>query len=366
MNSRDYYENLDVSRNAGDEEIKKAYRKLAMKYHPDKNPGDKDSEEKFKEASEAYEVLRDKEKRQIYDQYGHEGLKGTGFNGFHGFNDIFSSFGDIFEDFFGFSGGGRSGRSRARKGKDLRYDMELTLEEAFSGKEKNISFQKWVSCEICEGSGVSPGSDVKKCSTCHGNGSIITSQGFFRIKTTCPTCNGLGTIITKPCHECSGGGKVQSKKEINIKIPPGVDNGSQLRLRGEGEAGEHGGPPGDLFIVLHVKEHDFFSRDGDNLFAEIPVSFVQAALGDRINIPVIGQDEQKDVKIPQGSQPGDIITLAGLGMPALNRRQRGDLFLKLNVRIPKKLSSRQKEILEEFAKSEETRTPNIIGKIFGA
>jgi molecular chaperone DnaJ len=366
MNNRDYYEILDIGRDASDEEIKKSYRKLAMKFHPDKNPGDKGAEEKFKEASEAYEVLRDKEKRQIYDQYGHEGLKGTGFNGFHGFNDIFTSFGDIFEDFFGFSGGGRSGRSRARKGKDLRYDMELTLEEAFSGKEKNISFQKWVSCEICEGSGVSPGSDIKRCTTCNGNGSIITSQGFFRIKTTCPTCNGQGTIVTKPCHECSGGGKVQSKKDINIKIPPGVDNGSQLRLRGEGEAGEHGGPPGDLFIVLHVKEHELFSRDGDNLFAEIPISFVQAALGDRINIPVIGQEEQKEVKIPQGSQPGDVITLAGLGMPGLSRRQRGDLFLKLNVRIPKKLNARQKEILEEFAKSEESKASNIIGKIFGA
>lgn len=365
MNKRDYYEILGVQRDTGDEEIKKAYRKLAMKYHPDKNPGNKDAEEQFKEASEAYEVLRDREKRQIYDQYGHEGLKGTGFNGFHGFNDIFSSFGDIFEDFFGF-GGGRSGRSRARKGKDLRYDMELTLEEAFSGKEGEISFQKWVSCEICEGSGVSPGSDVKECSTCHGSGSIITSQGFFRIKTTCPNCNGHGTIITKPCRECDGGGKVRKKKDINFKIPPGVDNGSQLRLRGEGEAGEHGGPPGDLFIVLHVKEHDLFSRDGDDLFAEIPISFVQAALGDKISIPILGQEELKDVKIPQGSQPGEVISLSGLGMPAINRRQRGDLHIRLNVRIPKKLSNRQKELLEEFAKSEETKAPNIIGKIFGS
>jgi len=366
MNNRDYYEILDVGRDAGDEEIKKAYRKLAMKYHPDKNPGNKDAEEKFKEASEAYEVLRDKEKRQIYDQYGHEGLKGTGFNGFHGFNDIFSSFGDIFEDFFGFGGSGRSGRSRARKGKDLRYDMELTLEEAFSGKEENISFQRLTSCEICDGSGTAPGSEVKRCSTCQGNGSIITSQGFFRIKTTCPTCHGQGSIITKPCHKCSGGGKVRTKKEINIKIPPGVDNGSQLRLRSEGEAGEYGGPPGDLFIVLHVKEHEFFSRDGDNLFAEIPISFVQAALGDKIFIPIIGQKETKEIKIPQGSQPGDVITLSGQGMTNLNRKQRGDLYIKLNVSIPKKLNSRQREILEEFAKSEDSKTSNIIGKIFGA
>ncbi|MBN1626129.1 MAG: molecular chaperone DnaJ [Deltaproteobacteria bacterium] len=365
MNNRDYYEILDIPRDAGEEEIKKAYRKLAMKYHPDKNPGNKDAEEQFKEASEAYEVLRDREKRQIYDQYGHEGLKGMGFNGFNGFNDIFSSFGDIFEDFFSF-GGGRSGGTRARKGKDLRYDMELTLEEAFSGKEGNISFKKWVRCEACEGSGITPGSEVKICSTCQGTGSIITSQGFFRIKTTCPKCNGRGKIITNPCRECNGEGKVQRKKDINFKIPPGVDNGSQLRLRGEGEAGEHGGPPGDLFIVLHIKEHELFSREGDDLFAEIPISFVQAALGDNISIPILGQEELKEVKIPQGSQPGDVITLSGLGMPGLNRRQRGDLHLRLNVRIPKKLSGRQKEILEEFARSEETKTPNIIGKIFGA
>jgi len=364
MDKRDYYEILDVPRNAGDEEIKKAYRKLAMKYHPDKNPGNRDAEELFKEASEAYEVLRDREKRQIYDQYGHEGLKGTGFNGFHGFDDIFSSFGDIFEDFFGF-GGGRSGRARARKGKDLRYDMELTLEEAFSGKEGNISFNKWVRCEICEGSGVNPGSEVKRCNTCQGTGSIITSQGFFRIKTTCPNCNGQGNIITNPCRECSGGGRVQTKKDINFKIPPGIDNGSQLRLRGEGEAGEHGGSPGDLFIVLHVKDHELFSRDGDDLFAEIPISFVQAALGDKISIPILGEKESKEVKIPQGSQPGDVITLSGLGMPSLNRKQRGDLHIRLNVRIPRKLSSRQKELLEEFAKSEEIKTSNIIGKIFG-
>jgi molecular chaperone DnaJ len=336
-----------------------------MKFHPDKNPGDKDSEDKFKEASEAYEVLRDSEKRQIYDQYGHDGLKGAGFNGFQGFNDIFSSFGDIFEDFFGL-GGGRSGKNRARKGKDLRYDMELTLEDAFTGKEETISFQKLVSCEICEGSGVSPGSERKRCNTCQGSGNIITSQGFFRIKTTCPTCNGQGEIITKPCHECRGGGKVRTKKDINLKIPPGVDNGSQLRLRGEGEHGENGGPPGDFFIVIHVKEHQFFSREGDNLFCEIPISFFQAALGDKISIPIIGQNETKEIKIPQGSQPGDVLTLSGHGMSSLNRRQHGDLYIKLNVVIPKKLSTHQKELLEEFARAEESKAPNFIGKIFGS
>jgi molecular chaperone DnaJ len=365
MDKRDYYEILETSRGASDEDIKKAYRKQAMKFHPDKNPGDKQAEDRFKEASEAYEVLRDKDKRQIYDQYGHEGLKNTGFDGFNGFNDIFSSFGDIFEDFFGFNGG-RSGKTRARKGKDLRYDTELTLEEAFSGKEENVSFQKLVSCEACQGTGVHPGSEVKRCGACKGSGTIISSQGFFRIKTTCPNCNGQGNIITKPCSECKGGGKVRTKKDINFKIPAGVDNGSQLRLRGEGETGENGGPAGDLFIVIHVKEHSLFSREGDNLFCEIPVSFVQATLGDRISIPIIGQEELKEVKVPQGTQPGDVITLSGQGMPSLNRRQRGDLHIKISVRIPKKLNARQRELLEEFAKAEETRSSNIIGKIFGA
>jgi molecular chaperone DnaJ len=365
MNNRDYYEILSVHRDASEEEIKKAYRKQAMKFHPDKNPGDKESEEKFKEAAEAYEVLSDKEKRQIYNQYGHEGLKGTGFTGFHGFEDIFSSFGDIFEDFFGFSGSRSSGRTRARKGKDLRYDTELTLEEAFSGKEETISFQKWVACETCNGTGVTPGSDVKRCNTCQGNGSVITAQGFFRIKTTCPTCKGQGTIIEKPCKACRGAGRVQAKKDLTLKIPSGVDNGSQMRLRGEGEPGENGGPAGDLFVVIHIKEHPLFSRDGDNLFCEIPISFVQAALGDKIAIPIIGQEETKEIKIPQGSQPGDVITAPGQGMPGLSRKHRGDLYIKLNIVIPKKLNSRQKELLEEFAKAEGTKTSNFLDKLLG-
>jgi molecular chaperone DnaJ len=356
MYKRDYYEVLGVPRDSNEEEIKKAYRKLAMKYHPDRNPGDEEAEEKFKEASEAYEVLRDDEKRQIYDRYGHAGLEGTGFRGFTGFEDIFSSFSDIFEDFFGF--GRRTGRrSRGRKGNSLRYDLELSLEDAFHGIEKEVSFKKWASCESCHGSGIAPGKEPKICPTCGGRGQVVRTQGFFQITTTCPSCHGEGRIITDPCLECHGRGKVKVEKKITVKIPPGVDTGSQLQLQGEGEAGEHGGPPGDLFVIIHVKEHDFFKREGEHLLCEVPISFVQAALGNTIQIPVIGEEGFHDLEIPAGTQPGDIFTLSGLGMPGLQRGKRGELFVKVNVKIPKKLSQRQKELLEEFSKTEGVNVP---------
>ncbi|MBN2060895.1 MAG: molecular chaperone DnaJ [Deltaproteobacteria bacterium] len=364
MNKRDYYEILDIARDAGEDEIKKAYRKLAMKYHPDRNPNDREAEEKFKEAAEAYEVLRDRDKRQIYDQYGHEGLSGTGFSGFSGFEDIFSSFGDIFEDFFGF-GTGRRRRTNARKGRDLRYDMELTLEEAFTGKEERITFKKMVSCNACKGSGITPGSEPQVCGTCQGRGNVIRSQGFFQINTTCPACHGQGRIVTDPCKKCGGKGKISAEREISIKIPAGVDNGSQLRLRGEGEAGEHSGPPGDLFIVIHVKEHPFFTRESEHLICEIPISFHQAALGDIIPIPILDKDETHDLKIPMGTQPGDIITLRGMGMPSLQRGYRGDLLVKIIVKIPQKLTSRQKELLKDFAETMDTKKQEKKGKLFG-
>ena len=363
MDKRDYYEVLGVSKDAGDEEIKSAYRKMAMKYHPDRNQGDKDSEEKFKEASEAYEVLRDGEKRQIYDQFGHEGLEGSGFRGFSGFDDIFSNFGDIFEGFFGF-GSGRRGRSRARAGNDLRYNMEITLEEAFYGKEEEIAFQKWDSCGICEGSGVTPGSEPQICSTCQGRGQVVRSQGFFQISTTCPSCHGEGRVITDPCYECRGKGKVRADRTINIKLPPGVDTGSQLRLRGEGEPGESGGPPGDLFVVISVKEHDFFAREGDHLICEIPISFVQAALGDTITIPVLGDGGGEELKIPNGTQPGEILSLPGQGMPNLKGNRRGDLFAKVAVKIPKKINQRQKELLKEFSQAENQKTSKKVKSFF--
>lgn len=349
MEKRDYYEVLQVSRDCGEVEIKKAYRKLALKYHPDRNPGDKEAEELFKEAAEAYEVLRDPQKREIYDRFGHEGLEGTGFRGFSGFEDIFSSFGDIFEGFFGFgSGGGR--RSNARQGKSLRYDLELTLEEAYEGKEEEIFFHKLASCQTCEGSGARPGSSPKTCETCQGRGQVVRSQGFFQIATTCPACHGQGEIISDPCPDCRGGGKVRVEKSLNVKIPAGVDTGSQLRLRGEGEAGESGGPPGDLFVVIHVKDHSFFQREDENLACDIPISFVQAALGDTIKIPLLGEENEHDLEIPGGTQPGEVIKVHGKGMTSLRGfRKRGDLYVRINVKIPEKLDNNQKEILEAFA-----------------
>ena len=356
MYRRDYYDILGITRDANNEDIKRAYRKLAMKYHPDRNPGDKEAEENFTQAAEAYEVLRDGEKRRIYDQFGHAGLEGSGFRGFSGFDDIFSSFGDIFEDFFGFGGQRGRTRTRARQGNSLRYDLELTLEEAFHGREQKISFPRWLACEACHGKGIEPGKEPQICSTCQGRGQVIRSQGFFQISTTCPSCQGQGRIITDPCQECGGRGKTKADRELTVKIPAGVDSGSQLRLRGEGEPGEDGGPPGDLFVVIHVREHDFFSRDEEHLFCEIPISFVQAALGTTVDIPKLGEEGSHELEIPSGTQPGDVLKLSGRGMPFLQNNKRGDMFVKINVKIPAKLSPEQRTLLEDFAKSEDKKT----------
>ena len=366
---RDYYEILGVSRDADGDEIKRAYRHTALKYHPDRNPGDKEAEESFKEAAEAYEVLSDREKREIYDLYGHEGLRGTGLTGFGGFEDIFSSFGDIFDGFFGFGGRG-SRRRRARRGNDLRYDLELTLEEAYTGKEEDIVFEKWEPCDTCGGSGIAPGSKPAICPNCQGRGETVHSQAFFQIRTTCSTCNGAGEVITDPCTRCKGKGRVKAEKRVLVKIPPGVDTGLKLRVEGEGENGENGGPPGDLFVVIYVKEHDFFVRDGDNLRCQAAVSFVDAALGSEISIPVIDDSEQRQVVIPEGTQPGEIIKLKGCGMPSLRRaRQRGDLFVQVMVKTPTNLSQRQCELLMEFGELEKQthagKTRDIWKKIRG-
>ncbi len=366
---RDYYEILGTSMDADEDTIKKSYRRLALKYHPDRNPGDRQAEEKFKEAAEAYEVLRDREKRRIYDNYGHEGLKGTGFTGFGGFEDIFSSFGDIFEDFFGF-GTRQSRKARARRGNDLRYNLELTLEEAYKGKEEEIVFETWESCDMCGGSGVMPGSDPEICPTCHGEGEITRSHGFFQIRTICSTCNGTGQVIVDPCPKCKGKGKIKAEKKVLVKIPPGVDTGIQLRIKGEGEAGEPGGQPGDLFVVVYVKDHEFFSRDGDDLRCQVPISFIQAALGAEISIPILGNSKETNITISEGVQPGEIIRLKGLGMTSLRRvKGVGDLFIQLIVTIPTKLNKRQRELLMEFGELEEkklsSKTKNFWGKMKG-
>ncbi len=352
---RNYYEILGVFRDANEDEIKKAYRKLALRYHPDRNPGDKEAEERFKDAAEAYEVLRDREKRRIYDLYGHEGLSGTGFTGFGGFEDIFSAFGDIFEDFFGF-GGRRSRRTRAARGHDLRYDLKLTLEQAYTGKEEEIVFEKWGSCDPCHGTGIMPGSEPGICPHCHGRGEIVHSQGFFQIRTTCSTCNGTGQVIVDPCRTCNGKGKIKVERKVLVRIPPGVDIGTQLRIKGEGESGENGGPPGDLFVVIYVQEHDFFLRDGDDLRCQIAVSFVQAALGTEVAIPVLGDSKEMRITIQEGAQPGEIIRLKGKGMPSLRRgRGYGDLFVQVMVKIPARLSQRQRELLMEFDELEKQK-----------
>jgi molecular chaperone DnaJ len=367
---RDYYEILGVSKDADSEEIKKAYRKLALQYHPDRNPGDQEAEERFKEAAEAYEVLRDDEKRRIYDLYGHAGLEGTGFTGFGEFEDIFSAFGDIFGDFFGF-GGRRSRKAGIRRGADLRYDLTLSLEEAYRGKEEEIVFNRYEICDRCGGSGMEPGSELETCPACQGRGEIIRSQGFFQIRTTCPTCGGRGQVMVDPCTNCQGSGRLSIERKVLVKIPPGVDTGTQLRIKGEGEPGEGEGPRGDLFVVIYVEEHSFFVRDGDDLRCQVSVSFIQAALGTEVSIPVLEADGQERLSIPEGVQPEEIIRLKGMGMPSLRRgKASGDLFVKVIVKIPTRLSQKQRELLMEFGELEKqkigTKTRDFWGKIRGA
>ena len=351
MSKRDYYEILEISRNASEEEVKRAYRRMALNYHPDRNPGDREAEERFKEAAEAYEVLRDPKKREIYDIYGHEGLKGTGFTGFRGFDDIFSSFSDIFEEFFGFST--RPSRRGGVPGADLRYDLKMSIFDAAFGKEKEIEILKRGRCELCNGTGAKPGSPPKICPHCHGRGQVNRSHGFFTISTTCPSCRGEGNIITDPCKECSGEGLVKKRKKVSLQIPPGVDTGSRLRLRGEGEDGERGGPPGDLYVIIHVEPHEFFEREGDDIICRVPISFTMAALGGEIDVPTL--DGTKRIQIPKGTQPGEIFRSRGEGIPHLNGRGRGDLIIMTLVQVPQKLTKRQEELLREFDALEEKK-----------
>ena len=346
----DYYELLEVERSADDKTIKSSYRRLAMRHHPDKNPGCGDSEARFKQISEAYDCLKDPQKRAAYDRYGHaafqQGMGGGGHPGGAEFGDI----GDIFESIFGSAFGG-GGRQQARRGADLRYDMEVSLDEAFHGKQTEITIEVSQGCEPCGGSGAEPGTGKRGCNMCGGHGKVRAQQGFFVVERTCPTCHGRGEVIEKPCRSCGGEGRVDKPQTLQVDIPPGVDSGTRIRLSGKGEAGPFGAPPGDLYIFLHVKRHRVFERDGTTLITRVPITFTTAALGGSIEIP--GMDgEGLSVDIPAGIQSGKQLRKRGAGMPVLQGRGRGDLVVEISVETPTKLSARQKEILRELQSTE--------------
>lgn len=354
---RDYYEILGVSRTATAEELKRAYRKLAVKYHPDKNPDDPTAEERFKELGEAYDVLMDDNKRAAYDRHGHaafaQGTAGAGGGAGHDPFDIFrevfgaaggSGGGGIFEQFFG--GGQERGESRTR-GSDLRYDLQITLEEAAFGCEKEIEINKPVTCDACEGSGGEKGAKAATCPTCHGRGQVISARGFFQVSQTCPRCRGVGQIISNPCKKCHGEGRAEGRSRIKLKIPAGIEDGSRMRSSRNGEAGLRGGPPGDLYVVIHIKEHPIFEREEDNLYAEIPISFTTAALGGEVVAPTL--EGKASIKIPPGTQSSTVFKLRGKGVPTLSSSQRGDLLVRVQVEVPSRLNSEQRKKLEEFA-----------------
>jgi len=357
MTKRDYYEVLGISRNASESELKKAYRQLALKFHPDKNDGDQAAEEKFKEAAEAYEVLKDPNKRQTYDQFGHDGLKRSGFSGPQGFEDISSSFGDIFGDFFG---GGRPSST----GADLRLDLTVSFVEAAFGTHKEMDISKHTACKACRGSGAKSGYPPKPCSTCRGTGQVVRSQGFFSVNSPCPACHGAGQVITHPCGECRGDGRVHEKKKVSINIPAGVDDGSRLRLRGEGESGPGGLPPGDLYVFIHMEAHEYFHREEYDIHCRLPLSFSQAALGAEIEVPLLDEGETKILSVHPGVQSGDTLRIAGEGIPHLQGHSRGDLMVHLSVVTPKHLNKQQKILLKELAELDGTPIQDILKGFF--
>ncbi|UEA17650.1 molecular chaperone DnaJ [Pasteurella canis] len=346
MAKKDYYEVLGVERSADEKEIKRAYKKLAMKYHPDRTQGNKELEEKFKEIQEAYEILSDKQKRANYDQYGHAAFEQGGF-GAGGFSG--ADFGDIFGDMFGDIFGGGRGRQRVVRGDDLRYDLEISLEEAVRGTTKDIQINTLAHCDTCDGSGAEKGSKVETCPTCHGAGRVRRQQGFFVTEQVCPTCHGSGKKIENPCKTCHGDGRVHKKKNLSVKIPAGVDTGNQLRLSGEGAAGEHGAPNGDLYVVVHVREHHIFERDGNNLYCEVPISFTMAALGGEIEVPTL--DGRVKLKIPAETQTGKLFRMRGKGVTSTRSGYAGDLICRIIVETPVRLSEEQKELLRKLEES---------------
>lgn len=361
---RDYYEVLGVDKGASADEIKKAYRKLAVKYHPDRNPGDKEAEEKFKEATEAYEILSDDQKRPLYDQYGFAGVDGnSGFGGggfgnshaFHDFSDLFGGMGGGFSDIFeGIFGGGRSSSRRAspnapQQGQSLRYDLDISFKDAVYGTKADIKFSHNEKCSLCGGSGAAAGGSRKNCPTCGGAGQIRRQAGFFAVQQTCPDCRGEGSVIDKPCSKCRGTGVEEKSKRVTLTIPAGVDDGKRIAIHGEGDAGKNGGPSGDLIIVLHVDSHPNFVRNGQDLYCAIPVTMAQAALGDTIVITTL-DGKKIDFKLPAGTQNGKMLRIKNEGVPVINGNRKGDLYLKIVVQVPVKMSSRQKELLEEYLK----------------
>ena len=363
MAKRDYYEVLGVQRGASDADLKTAYRKLAMKFHPDRNPGDGDCEHRFKELNEAYEVLKDGDKRSAYDRFGHAAFEHA--SGAPGFGAEFaSSFADIFDDFFGM-GGGRRGRGSGReRGADLRYNMELTLEESYGGKGAQIRIPTSVTCEACSGSGAKPGSKPKVCSTCQGHGKIRHAQGFFTLERTCPTCHGRGQVIDSPCASCGGLGRTTRERALSVNIPPGVEDGTRIRLSGEGEAGLRGGPAGDLYIFVSIAAHAFFQRDGADLHCRAPISMTTAALGGEFEVPTIDGGKTR-VKIPEGTQSGRRFRLQAKGMPVLRSKQIGDMYVQVLVETPQNLTKRQRELLSEFQRLSSNETNPESAGFFG-
>lgn len=354
MAKQDYYQLLGVGKNATEKELKSAFRNLAKQCHPDRNPDDKEAEKKFKEISEAYEVLKDPQKKAAYDQYGHAAFEGgMGGPGGAGFGaDFGTSMSDIFDDLFGdFMGGGRrgqGGRGGRERGKDIPYRMEITLEEAFSGKNAQIEVDSAIACKTCEGSGAKKGTQPSNCGTCGGSGKIRSAQGFFTIERTCPVCQGQGSVISDPCPDCSGTGRTSKKRTLSVSIPEGVEDGTRIRLAGEGEAGIKGAPSGDLYIFLSITPHEFFQRDGADLFCKVPISMTKAALGSEIEVPMVGGGRTR-VKIPEGVQSGKQFRLRGKGMPILRSSQSGDMYIQLEVETPRNPTKKQKELLKEFA-----------------